>query len=94
MSTKNWIVYLLRCSDDSLYCGISNDVARRVSVHNAGLGAKYTKSRRPVELVATSRKMTKGNALKLEYGIRKLPAIKKIKALEERASPPETDKPT
>jgi len=83
MSTKNWVVYLLRCSDNSLYCGISNNVARRVSAHNEGNGAKYTKSRRPVELVATSREMTKGDALKLEYGIRQLPADEKIKELEK-----------
>jgi len=83
MSTKNWIVYLLRCSDNSLYCGISNDVTRRVATHNAGQGAKYTKSRRPVELVATSREMTRGDALKLEYGIRQLPADEKIKELEK-----------
>ena len=93
MRTKNWVVYLLQCSDNSLYCGISNNVTRRVDAHNAGKGAKYTKSRRPVELVATSREMTKGDALKLEYGVRKLPANKKIKALEEQASPPEAGKP-
>lgn len=85
MSTKSWIVYLLRCSDNSLYCGISNDVAKRVSVHNAGQGAKYTKSRRPVELVATSRAMSKSEALKLEHGIRKLPAKMKILALAKWA---------
>ena len=83
MSTKNWVVYLLRCSDNSLYCGISNDVTRRVATHNAGRGAKYTKSRRPVELVATSREMTKSDALKLEYGIRQLAADKKIIELEK-----------
>jgi putative endonuclease len=83
MNTKNWIVYLLRCSDNSLYCGISNDVARRVAVHNAGQGAKYTKSRRPVELVATSGEMTKGEALRLEYRIRQLPADRKVNALKK-----------
>lgn len=83
MSTNNWTVYLLRCSDNSLYCGISNDVDRRVATHNAGRGAKYTKSRRPVELVATSGEMTRGDALKLEYGIRKLPADRKIIELEK-----------
>ena len=72
MSTKNWFVYLLRCADNSLYCGISNDVENRVATHNAGRGAKYTKSRRPVELVATSDEMARGDALKLEYAIRKL----------------------
>ena len=83
MSTNNWTVYLLRCSDNSLYCGISTDVDRRIATHNAGRGAKYTKSRRPVELVATSGEMTRGDALKLEYSIRKLPANKKIIELEK-----------
>ena len=83
MGTKSWVVYLLRCSDNSLYCGISNDVARRVGTHNAGKGAKYTKARRPVELVTTSRAMTRGDALKLEYRIRRLPADQKIIALEK-----------
>ena len=78
MSTKNWVVYLLRCSDNSLYCGISNNIARRVDAHNAGKGAKYTRSRRPVELVTTSPGLTRGDALKLEYRIRRLPADKKI----------------
>ena len=78
MSTKNWVVYLLRCSDNSLYCGISNNVTMRVDAHNAGKGAKYTRSRRPVELVTTSPAMTRGEALKLEYRIRRLPADKKI----------------
>jgi putative endonuclease len=86
MGTKSWVVYLLRCSDNSLYCGISNDVARRVGTHNAGKGAKYTKPRRPVELVTTSRAMTRGDALKLEYRIRRLPADQKIIALEKWGS--------
>ena len=83
MGTKNWVVYLLRCSDNSLYCGISNNVARRVDAHNAGSGAKYTRSRLPVILVATSCAMTRGDALKLEYRIRHLPADQKIGELEK-----------
>ena len=83
MGTKNWVVYLLRCSDNSLYCGISNDVARRVDAHNAGKGAKYTRSRRPVKPVATSCAMTRGEALSLEYRIRQLSADQKIIELEK-----------
>jgi len=50
---QTWFVYLLRCADDTLYTGISTDVARRVDEHNAGapLGARYTRARRPVVLV-------------------------------------------
>ena len=81
MSEKRWVVYLVRCSDHSLYCGISNDLQSRLQEHNSGLGAKYTRSRRPVELVCTSQEMTKSDALKLEYRIKQLPAAKKITEL-------------
>lgn len=83
MSTKNWVVYLLRCSDNSIYCGISNNVARRVDAHNGGSGAKYTRSRRPVKLVTASCAMTRSEALKLEYRIRRLPADQKIGELKK-----------
>lgn len=85
MSEKNWSVYLLRCSDNSLYCGVSNNIKKRVIAHNSGTGAKYTRSRRPIALVAISRDMTKGEALKLEYRIRQLPADRKIVELEKGA---------
>ena len=85
MSEKKWSVYLLRCSDNSLYCGVSNNINKRVIAHNSGTGAKYTRSRRPVVLVGISRDMTKGEALKLEYRIRQLPADRKIVELEKGA---------
>ncbi len=78
MNTKNWVVYLVRCSDKSLYCGISNDLKKRLIEHNSGKGAKYTRSRRPVEPVGVSFEMTKSEALKLEYRIKQLPANRKI----------------
>lgn len=81
MSEKKWVVYLVRCSDKTLYCGISNDLENRVAEHNAGTGAKYTRSRRPVRVVAVSPAMTKSEALKLEYRIKKLPAESKISDL-------------
>ena len=86
MSEKNWSVYLLRCSDNSLYCGVSNNIAKRIAEHNSGLGAKYTRSHRPVVLVVTSRDMSKGDAFKLEHHIKKLPADKKIAELEKWSS--------
>jgi putative endonuclease len=70
MSDKKWVVYLVGCSDNSLYCGISNDIKSRLMEHDSGKGAKYTRSRRPVDLVGISPEMTKGEALKFEYRIK------------------------
>ncbi len=78
MNERQWAVYLIRCSDKSLYCGITNNLKRRLAAHNLGKGAKYTRSRRPVELVGASFEMTKSDALKLEDRIKKIPAGKKI----------------
>jgi putative endonuclease len=77
MDKRRWIVYLIRCADESLYCGITNNLENRLIAHNSGRGAKYTRSRRPVELVAASSEMTKSDALKLEYRVKQLPASKK-----------------
>jgi len=78
---KTWQVYLLKCTDLSLYCGITNNLAARIHTHNAGKGAKYTKGRGPVTLVANSQEMTKSQALRCERYIKKLPAQKKISTL-------------
>ena len=78
---KNWVVYLVRCSDNSLYCGISKDLKNRLREHNSGKGAKYTRSRGPVELVGVSSALTKREALRLEYQIKQFPADKKIAEL-------------
>ena len=83
MNEKKWMVYLLRCSDKSLYCGISNDLNSRLIEHNSGKGARYTRSRRPVELVGIGPQMTKSDALKLEYRIKQLPADKKMAELKK-----------
>ena len=84
MNNTKWVVYLVRCSDNSLYCGVSNDLKSRVIEHNLGKGAKYTRSRRPVDLVGISPEMTKGEALKLEYRIKQLPADKKLSELTRK----------
>ena len=77
MDKRQWVVYLIRCSDESLYCGVTNNLKNRLAAHNLGKGAKYTRSRRPVELVGASSGMTKSDALKLEYQIKQVPTSKK-----------------
>jgi putative endonuclease len=67
-----WYVYLVRCNDDSLYCGMTNDLEKRVTKHNSGRGAKYTASRRPVELVYFETYPAKPLALKREWKIKQM----------------------
>lgn len=70
-----WSVYLIRCSDRSLYTGISNDVAKRFAVHQSGSSqsSKYTRHRRPLQLVFTEEIGTKSAASRAEYEIKQLP---------------------
>lgn len=71
-------VYILRCSDDTLYTGITNDLTKRLFDHNhSGTGAKYTRSRRPVELVYSETCADKSAALKREMAIKKLSRLHK-----------------
>ena len=79
--SKKWVVYLVRCRDSSLYCGVTNDMAKRLTAHNAGRGAKYTRSRKPVKLVAVSSGMSKSEAFRLEYRVKQQPAAGKVKEL-------------
>ena len=70
---SDWFVYMLRCSDNSLYTGITTDVERRVKEHNeAKAGAKYTRAKRPVELVYEEQAETRSVALKREAQLKKL----------------------
>jgi putative endonuclease len=71
-------VYLVRCSDGSLYCGISNDVEKRVLSHNEGKGAKYTRSRLPVELVYVEEVGSRSEALRREIEIKKMTRRRKL----------------
>jgi putative endonuclease len=67
-----WWVYVVRCSDRSLYTGVTTDVPRRVLQHNAGTASKYTRSRRPVELAYREKAASRGAALRREAGIKRL----------------------
>lgn len=69
--------YLVRCSDDSLYAGWTNDIEKRLRAHNDGTGAKYTKPRRPVTLAYLEVFDTKSEAMKREAALKKLDHRKK-----------------
>ncbi len=68
----NTFTYIVRCSDGTLYTGWTNDLEKRIRAHNEGTGAKYTKSRRPVELVYYEVFETKEDAMKREAAIKQL----------------------
>jgi putative endonuclease len=73
-----WFVYAALCADDTLYIGIARDVAARVAQHDAGAGAKYTRGRGPLRVLATRRCATKGDALRLEMALKRLPRAEKL----------------
>lgn len=70
MKREDWKVYLLRCADGSLYCGIALDVDKRLSEHNDGEGSKYVRSRLPAKLVWSDFAGTRSLASKREYAIK------------------------
>lgn len=76
-----WYVYLLECGDGSFYTGVANDVDRRVEEHNTGRGAKYTRGRGPVRLLAQSGPLDKSAAHSEEHRIKKLPRSHKAEAV-------------
>lgn len=79
-----WFVYLLRCRDGSLYTGCTDNVERRLAVHQSGKGAKYTRSRLPVELVYQEPAADRSAALRREAAIKRLPRKEKLELLEQQ----------
>jgi putative endonuclease len=70
---SEWYVYILRCADESFYTGVTTDVSRRAEEHNAGpLGARYTRARRPVEVVYYESCENRSAACRREYEIKQL----------------------
>jgi putative endonuclease len=76
---NKWYVYILECADGTLYTGITTDVNKRLETHNKGKGAKYTRGRRPVVLLASFSVENKSLALKEEYRIKQLTKNEKLK---------------
>ncbi len=83
---SQWFVYIVRCADESLYTGVATDVARRVVEHNHSdqLGARYTRSRRPVNLVYQEVCEDRSQACKREYAIKQLSRHKKLALIQAK----------
>ena len=86
IKTEKWFVYLLRCADRSLYCGITTDLAKRLRQHNGELvgGAKYTRVRRPCELVYSEEAPSRSEASKREHEMKHLSKKSKESLVKER----------
>lgn len=78
--------YIVKCSDETLYTGWTNNLKKRLEAHNSGKGAKYTKNRRPVELVYFEEYDTKQEAMKREYAIKQLSRQKKLALIHSHQS--------
>lgn len=77
-----YFIYILKCSDETLYTGITTDIQRRVNEHNnSDKGAKYTKLRRPVTLVYSEESQDRSSASKREYAIKKLTRKEKLELI-------------
>ena len=79
--------YILKCADDTLYCGWTNDLEKRLAAHNAGTAAKYTRTRRPVKLVYYEEFETKQEAMSREFHIKRMSRLEKfelINSLEKK----------
>ena len=84
----SWFVYVLRCADDSLYTGVTTDIQRRVREHNTlATGAKYTRVRRPVQLVHTESCIGRSEAQKREAAIKNMSRQEKLDLLKTRQNP-------
>ena len=76
-----WWVYIVKCSDGTFYTGVSNNLKVRIKKHNSGEGAKYTQSRRPVELVYKEKSLDRSRSLKREIEIKKLKRSEKLELI-------------
>ncbi|MGC4067628.1 MAG: GIY-YIG nuclease family protein [Polyangiaceae bacterium] len=74
---SRWFLYVLRCADDTLYTGIARDVSKRVTMHESGKGAKYTRGRGPFSVLATRRCSSHSAALRLERAVKRLSRAEK-----------------
>ena len=81
---ETWFVYMVRCSDGTLYTGITKDVSRRCQQHNAGTASRYTRSRRPVRLVYQEHRPSQSSALKREAAIKAMTRREKLAMIRAR----------
>lgn len=81
--SSNYVVYMLRCGDGSLYTGITNDLDKRLLAHSSGKGAKYTRGRGPFTVVYTQQFDSKSEALKAEHNIKAMDRVSKLQLIEK-----------
>lgn len=81
----SWVVYLLRCGDDSLYTGCTNQLAQRIIKHQCGKGARYTRSHLPVVLIYQESVASQSAALKREAAIKRLSRTQKIALMQTQS---------
>ncbi|MFZ0446192.1 MAG: GIY-YIG nuclease family protein [Bacillus sp. (in: firmicutes)] len=92
MENEEHYFYVVSCKDDSLYAGYTNNLKRRIKLHNEGKGAKYTCARRPVRLVYSKGFSTKSEAMKAEYAFKQWDRKKKLNYLIKEGSYVATEK--
>jgi putative endonuclease len=92
MENEEHYFYVVSCKDDSLYAGYTNNLKRRIKLHNEGKGAKYTRARRPVRLVYSKGFPTKSEAMKVEYAFKQWDRKKKLNYLIKEGSYVATEK--
>lgn len=80
-------MYLLRCADETLYCGWTTDIERRLAQHRAGKASRYTRSRRPLDLVVVMPVPDRAAALREEARIKRLPREEKLRLIDPPVSP-------
>lgn len=91
--TGSHYAYMLLCADGTVYSGYTTDPVRRTAAHNSGKGAKYTRSRRPVELVYQERFASKSEALKREAELKRLGRGEKLALIRDCRREPEPEAP-
>ena len=80
----SWYVYILQCSDKSLYTGITNNKERRLNQHNAGKASKYTRTKLPVDMVYSEPAADRSTATKREIAIKKLTRLQKLALIQSK----------
>lgn len=84
MKDVPYFVYIVRCQDGTLYTGCTTNIEKRIAVHNAGKGAKYTKTRTPVICVYQEQGIGRSWAQQREYTIKQMTRAQKLKLIQER----------
>jgi putative endonuclease len=89
----NWYMYLVRCADGTLYCGVTTSIPRRIAMHNSGRGAVYTANRTPVTLVYSEVCWSRGRALGRELQVKRMSRARKEGLIRKGSRPTQVSTP-